>query len=231
MIRWRAVAALILAGWTGAAQAQAYRCDVGSDIAAPRAQVAGQRRVARVAGYTLALTWSPGYCRRSRGDPRDAVQCGSGNRFGFTLHGLWPEGRDSRWPQYCRAAGPIPPAVVRRNLCMMPSVQLMQHEYARHGTCMSATADGYFAQSRQLYARLRYPDMAALSRRARLTAGQVAAAVAAANPGLSRTMLRVRARDGWLDEVRVCLDRRFQYRACPAHQRGAADGAPIRIWR
>ena len=73
--------------------------------------------------------------------------------------------------------------------------------------------------------------MDALSRNS-LTAGRFAEAVAAVNPGLSADMMRVTAnRQGWLDEVWLCMDTRFRYRRCPAHAGGLPASASLQIWR
>lgn len=215
--------------------AQAYRCAIPSNMPRVRAEPSSTRQARRilpVGGYTLALTWSPQYCREHAGDAATRFQCGDGNRFGFTLHGLWPDGAGKVWPQYCRATGPLPPSVIRANLCATPSTQLLQHEWTKHGTCLpGATPAEYFRRSGALYRGLRYPNMEALSRR-RTTVGQFEAAMAAVNPGLRPDMMRVTAdRRGWLDEVRICLDKQFRYRRCPSHQIGLAARTPLRIWR
>ncbi len=45
-------------------------------------------------------------------------------------------------------------------------------------------------------------------------------------------MMRVTAnRQGWLDEVWICLDKAFRYRRCPAHQGGLATTSSLKIWR
>ncbi|MET4897429.1 ribonuclease T [Sphingomonadaceae bacterium jetA1] len=188
-------------------------------------------RVLPIGSYTLAITWSPQHCRDARDG--DGFQCGGKNRFGFTLHGLWPDGVEKDWPQYCKPTAILPQAVVRRHICATPSAQLMQHEWAKHGTCMTGYSPArYFQQSNRLYYTLRFPDMAALSRREGLTAGDVAGAVAGANHGLTADMMRVTAtREGWLDEIWICLNKAFRYTRCPAHQGGLQPGAPIRIWR
>lgn len=231
MIRALATAASLL---PVAASAQAYRCVVPHELPRPRADGPTQReprRVVPIGGYTLALSWTPQHCRE-RADPDEAFQCGGGNRFGFTLHGLWPDGEGRTWPQYCRPAPLLGARLIRRNLCMTPSVQLLQHEYAKHGTCMGIGPSRYFARAAALHARLRYPDMAALSRRPGLTVGQFAAAFARANRGVTAGMMRVTTdRAGWLDEVWLCLDKRFAFTACPAHQRGASPTTPLKIWR
>ncbi|WP_322963811.1 ribonuclease T2 family protein [Sphingomonas fuzhouensis] len=188
-------------------------------------------RVLPIGGYTLAITWSPQYCRDPKGD--SSFQCGKSNRFGFTLHGLWPDGVDKDWPQYCRPTAILPQAVVRRHICATPSAQLMQHEWAKHGTCMAGYSPArYFQQSNALYHGLRFPDMERLSRRNALTAGDLASAFAAANRGMTADMMRVTAtREGWLDEIWICLNKAFRPSRCPAHQGGLSPNAPLKIWR
>ncbi|WP_033922324.1 ribonuclease T2 family protein [Sphingomonas sp. 37zxx] len=216
------------------ALAQAYRCAIpAGDIARPRPDgpsAREPRRVVPIGSYTLALSWSPQYCRENGTQASAKMQCGGGNRFGFTLHGLWPDGQGTQWPQYCQPAALLDQRVIERNLCTTPSVQLLQHEYAKHGTCMNIAPAAYFDRASGLYARIRYPDMDALSRRKKLTTGQFAQAVARANPGMTAAMVKVTAdRQGWLDELWVCLDTKFQYRACP--RAGRAANLPLKIWR
>ncbi|WNO53071.1 ribonuclease T2 [Stakelama saccharophila] len=231
-LAWLAGAGILLA--PGGAAAQAYRCAVPETLARPHAEGPTPdqpRRVLPIGGYTLAITWAPQFCRGD--DPASAAfQCGAGNSFGFTLHGLWPDGEGKTWPQYCRSAALLPEATIRRNICATPSPQLLQHEYAKHGTCMGISPTRYFETSTSLYGRLRYPDMQALSRQKGLTAGRLASAVAAANPGMRANMMRITTTaDGWLNEIWFCLDRKRHYRACPAHQGGVSRGTPIKIWR
>lgn len=219
----------------GVVQAQAYQCSIPATVDRVRPDLPSDsqpKRVVPIGGYTLAITWAPQYCRDNGTRSGSQFQCGAANRFGFTLHGLWPDGVDKDWPQYCRAAEFVPPPVIRAHLCTTPSAQLLQHEWAKHGTCMPGYRPAkYFNQSAGLYGKLRYPDMDALSR-APLTAGRFATAMATANPGLNADMMRVTAtKQGWLDEVWICLDRRFRYRRCPVHQGGLADGAALKIWR
>ncbi len=217
------------------ASAKAYRCSVPEarvPLHPDGASASQPQRLLPIGGYTLAITWAPQYCRDHARDPSARFECGGSNRFGFTLHGLWPDGVGKDWPQYCTSAQLLPQPLIRRHLCTTPSAQLMQHEWAKHGTCMAGIAPAqYFARSSGLYTNLRYPVMSALSRQ-RLTAGAFATAMARANPGLSVDMMRVTAtRRGWLDELWICLDKRFRYARCPAHQGGLSPRAPLKIWR
>ncbi|MDX3899627.1 MAG: ribonuclease T [Sphingobium sp.] len=225
--------ALAALAMPGAAFAQAAQCTIPQQIARPRPDLpdADQpRRVLPIGGYTLALTWSPQYCATASSA---GFQCGGKNgRFGFTLHGLWPDGVGKDWPQYCWSTGLLPRKLIRDNLCATPSVQLIQHEWAKHGTCMTTRPERYFKRAQALYTAIRYPDMAALAERPSLTVGDFAKAFAAANRGIGADMMRVTVtQSGWLDEVWLCLDKRLGYVRCPAHQGGASDGTRLRIAR
>lgn len=230
-------------GWTLAlaalclpalAQAQSYRCAVPATIEPPHEDgpsAEQPKRLLPIGGYTLAISWAPEFCRGKGQDAGARFECGSGNRFGFTLHGLWPDGKGAEWPQYCAAAAILPPATIRKNLCATPSAQLLQHEWAKHGTCTGLEPDAYFGAATSLFAQLRYPDMGALSRKP-LNAGQLAAAIARANPGINPAMMRITAnRRGWLEEVWLCLDTRRKFARCPAHQGGLSADQPVKIWR
>ncbi|MGE3745817.1 MAG: ribonuclease T, partial [Sphingomonadaceae bacterium] len=104
----RAASAFILSAlvFPAAANAQALSCRLPDSV--PQAEVeSGPSRVVPIGGYTLALSWSPEYCRFREKSGRDDFQCSRPtNRFGFVLHGLWPDGTGGRWPQYCRKSGP-----------------------------------------------------------------------------------------------------------------------------
>lgn len=236
----RLLAAILATTLPVAANAQALSCAVPGTVPQPHIVSASERdpqRLLPIGGYTLALSWSPEYCHgriAGREAPSGAdLECGGRNRFGFTLHGLWPDGIGRDWPQYCRAVPVLAAATIRAHLCQTPSPQLMQHEWAKHGSCMAGyDSDRYFQRSGALYRRLRYPDMDVLSRDRSLTVGRFAATMAAANPGLPASAVRVTANDrGWLNEIWLCLDRRFAYERCRADSGGAPTNAKLRIWR
>ena len=224
----------VLAFLPVAAEAQSYQCAVPANVPRPRPDLASAsqpQRLRPIGGYTLALTWAPEYCHGNARDASAKFECKSGNRFGFTLHGLWPDGVGKEWPQYCTTTALLPPALIKRHLCATPSAQLLQHEWAKHGTCMQTTPADYFAKSNGLYGKLRYPDMDGLSRKP-LNAGQLAAAFAAANSGIAADAVRVTVnKKGWLDELWLCLDKSFAYTRCEAGSGGAAANASVKIWR
>jgi ribonuclease T2 len=187
-------------------------------------------------GYTLALSWSPEFCRGKERDPAQRLQCsgpreGGIGRFGFVVHGLWPEGARQS-PQWCRRVPSPSPAVVRAQLCRTPAPQLIGHEWAKHGSCMARSAASYFTISNALSDAMRYPAMERLSRDPSLTAGALRQALAEANPGRPASSFGLLiSRNGWLREVRLCLDRRFRASRCPAPRYGPRDSSGIKIWR
>lgn len=233
-------AALLLAGLVAAmpaaAPAQALSCALPATVPVPKpAGPSASEPVRRlpIGAYTLSLSWSPQYCRTA--EQKSSFQCGGKARFGFVLHGLWPDGRGAQWPQYCHPASILPAREVRAMLCTTPSADLIQHEWARHGTCGWRDPAAYLATARTLYRPLHYPDMAALSRRPALTVGQFRDMVARANsaiPGLNADSIRVRTKDGWLSELWLCLDRNMAHGRCgPGQRGGAALGQRLKIWR
>lgn len=214
------------------ASAQPIACSVPEALslfvteAVPAAEV---KRVP-VTGYLLALSWSPQYCRGRQGAAEDRAQCDTKARFGFILHGLWPEGDDQRDPAWCASVKPLPSELIRRHFCMTPSVALIQHEWAKHGSCMTDDPVRYFDEASRLYRAFRFPDMTALSRQTHSTAS-FAQAVAHANRGLRPDMLRIMVdRSGWLKEVRLCLGRDRRPRRCPLREPGKPSDNPLRIW-
>ncbi|MBI1404029.1 MAG: ribonuclease T [Porphyrobacter sp.] len=214
------------------AQAQAYQCQVPQVRDVPQIAPDGPRRSLPVTGYTLALSWSPEYCRTRGRSRADAAQCaGANGRFALVVHGLWPES-GARSPQWCVAEAPLTPADIRGAMCMMPSQRLVARAWAKHGSCMVGNPRAYLKITRILWESLRLPDYDRISREEGLTVGRIRAAFADANPGIPRGAVAVRLNArGWLEEIRLCYARTFRPAPCPRARRGAADTAPAKIWR
>ncbi len=215
--------------------AQSYQCRAPSMLQsapAERKPASEPRRVKTIASYTLALSWSPEFCRTRKDQPRHKTQCsGKDGSFGFILHGLWPDARSSAYPQWCRATRRLSIPIVKRNFCMMPTTKLMAHEWAKHGTCMTKRPETYFRVSRIMFDAVQYPNMDRLSR-SPLTAGKFRNAFALENDGLEPDMIRLKVNQrGWLQEVRLCLGKNFRPKRCPARMQAVKPDQPIKIWR
>lgn len=216
------------------ALAQAYQCRVPeAPVSVPRIEQDGPTRQMPVGGYTLALSWSPEFCRFRADSTRNAQQCsGEGGRFGFIVHGLWPEGQSNDWPQWCPARREPAPATIRQHMCMTPDARLLAHEWAKHGSCMVERPETYFRVTQVLWNSLRWPDFDRVSRQDGLTAGDIRRAFAEANPywETEHVGLKVNSR-GWLQEMRLCYARDFRPARCTAAQYGPRDGEEVSIWR
>lgn len=214
------------------AAAQSYQCRVPQAVAVPKVAPDGPVRHTPVTGYTLALSWSPEFCKGREARAADRVQCsGRNGRFAFVVHGLWPEGRTS-WPQWCANPRVPSPAEVRRNLCMMPSARMQAHEWAKHGACMVKRPEAYFKVTRILWNGLRLPDIDRLSRDEGLTAGAIREAIASANPGWRAEAIGIVLNErGWLEELRLCYAKDFMPTACGKRRFGPPDAATVKVWR
>lgn len=228
-----------------AVHAQSYQCRVeGALSASPHISRPSDQpvRVRPIDGFVMAMSWSPEYCKGRDKNRSAAAQCGaldnsdaSARRigdFGFVLHGLWPNARGRDYPQWCAPVRPLAPAIVRQNLCIMPSARLINRQWAKHGRCLTRNPAIYFRISRTVFEAVRFPDMDGLSHESDLTIGAFRKAFAAANEGLNPDMVQVQVNQrGWLREVRLCLARNYRPRACPSHMRRNRDDRRLNIWR
>jgi ribonuclease T2 len=179
---------------------------------------------ARTDAYLLVLSWSPEYCTHQRGSKRSALQCRD-NRFDFVVHGLWPQAGQAKnkfgHPRFCTETGALHQDTLKRHACAMPSVDLMQEQWSKHGACAFATPEAYFAKIEQLWQALRKPDLRKLqaARGGILTAGDVAKEFAWANrdKGLGMEAIAIRVGKGnYLREVLICYNKSFSFKRCEA---------------
>lgn len=227
-------ALMLLGALPGTAFAQAYQCRAPrGPVTVPTVTPDGPVRQRPIAGYTLALSWSPEYCRGRERRAADSRQCsGRAGRFGFVVHGLWPEGRGAQWPQWCPATRRLTPRELARNLCMAPSAALLAQEWTKHGACMSRRPESYFRISRILWNSLRWPDFDRISRSDALTVGDIRRAFGDANPSWEPEQIGVGLNErGWLTELRLCYGKDFMPARCDARRRGVRDSAVVKVWR
>lgn len=182
-------------------------------LAAPLPGAAGDRAGA-FSHYVLALSWSPSWCA-AEGDGRDAPRCDPEKRTGFVVHGLWPQ-HERGWPERCETDAPDPSHRESRNMQdLMGSAGLAWHQWQKHGRCSGLSGPAYYRAIRRAAARVEIPPvLRMLSRDLRMDAGAIEDAFMAVNPGLTRDGITVTCDDGRLDEVRICLTRDLEPRAC-----------------
>lgn len=103
------------------------------------APLAGCAEPARFDYYLLALSVAPAFCEDDPRQKRNHAQCRALSDEAFkamplTLHGLWPNRRDRRHPQWCGGEK-------QGAFCRLPAVHLPAEVGARLGRAMPATAD------------------------------------------------------------------------------------------
>jgi ribonuclease T2 len=164
--------------------------------------------------YLLSLSWSPAFCLQSP----SAAECNGPRRFGFIVHGLWPQ-NEHGWPENC-AGSELPDNVVQGISDLMPARGLVYHEWSAHGTCSGLDPADFFALLRRAYESIAIP--APFTRRSgaiEQSPSAITAAFFQANPRLQPdSVVPTCSRQGAprLREVHVCFSRDLTPRACSA---------------
>jgi ribonuclease T2 len=181
--------------------------------------------------YALALSWSPSYCASHGGDPNDQ-QCGQGRAFAFVVHGLWPQ-YDRGWPENCRTGEPrVSDDQIDAMLDIMPSKQLVIHEWKKHGSCSGLSTGAYFDEVRAVFGKVRIPARY-LSPTADVTTtpDELVSDFVKTNAGLTADMLSVQcgnARDqARLSELRVCFSKSGDFQSCGSNERRACRATTL----
>ena len=202
----------------------ALSCAPGSATARHRGH-ASAAAPGEFAYYVLSLSWSPAFCLASP----DSAECNGPRRYGFLVHGLWPQ-NEQGWPEHCDARRPVSEEVVQGIADLMPARALVYHEWSAHGTCSGLDPAPYFALVRRAYAGLAMPpELGAPARAIEQPPAAIAGAFLNANPHLPAQAIVVTCSgegEPRLREVRICLDRELAPRACSADAMRGACRAP-----
>jgi ribonuclease T2 len=182
-----------------------FLCAAGGVSARHRSH-AGEGTPGDFAYYLLSLSWSPAFCLSSPG----AAECNGTRRYGFIVHGLWPQ-YEQGWPEHCDVHRPVPDDVVQSMADLMPARALVYHEWSTHGTCSGLEPAEFFALVRRAYAGVLIPPSLSNPARAiQQSPAAVADAFLHANPRLGTRSLVVTCSgqgEARLREVHLCLDR------------------------
>ncbi|MBR0574132.1 MULTISPECIES: ribonuclease T2 family protein [Pasteurellaceae] len=175
----------------------------------------GQNKVS-VDYYMLALSWSPGFCeykkKSTQGNlPRSLqYQCANPHKFGWVIHGLWPQNRSARQidqhPRFCQ--GDLPPVderIIEKYMREAPGKPLLQGEWEKHGACAFKQPQDYFNMQRALYNDLKLPNKK-LNRKALFRW------MRDNNPKLRNVYLGASR-----NELYICYNKKWQPINCPKH--------------
>ncbi len=209
--------------------AQNVQCNIPSNLYKPKIAKTDCQNKTNADYYLLALSWSPQFCyeMRGKGNADVQMQC-KDNKFGFVVHGLWPQKINAKnkcdQPRNCNNSIIVSDNIIKQNLCMVPGVNLIQNEWQKHGSCAFSSPDNYYAATTKLWNNLKKPDLIALQNsKHNLTVGDVEQAFIKENPKLAAKNINIEMNSGrYLKEVRICYDLNLNYRECerkgtPAH--------------
>jgi ribonuclease T2 len=174
--------------------------------------------------YVLSLSWSPSFCEQAseRGSSgRSQVQCGA-RPYSFVVHGLWPQ-YERGFPDYCQRPAPrLDRNIVSSMLDLMPAPGLIFNEWDKHGTCSGLADRSYFETIRKARAAIKIPaEYLDLSQAKTVAPAEVEEAFIKANPGLSNAAVSITCNRTRLSEIRICLSKDLQFRACEEIDRRA----------
>jgi ribonuclease T2 len=169
--------------------------------------------------YVLVLSWMPSYCRGEGRDRKDG-QCEVSKPRAFLLHGLWPQ-YEKGWPEDCPLGRRpwVPGRVIEEMRDIMPSKNLIIHEYRVHGTCSGLDPAQYFGVARELYERVSVPVSFLAPDADRLVSpDEIEREFLGANLWLKPEMISVTCRGANLLDVRVCFGRDLFPRSCGVNE-------------
>jgi ribonuclease T2 len=174
--------------------------------------------------YVLSLSWSPSFCEevaeRGSGGRSQQAQCG-GRPFSFVVHGLWPQ-YEHGFPEYCDRDSWLDRNIMTSMLDLMPAPGLIFNEWKKHGTCSGLGARGYFETIRKARAAVKIPpEFIDLADPKTVSPTDIEDAFIKANPGLSAAAIAVTCNRTRLSEVRICMAKDLQFRACDEIDRRA----------
>lgn len=157
--------------------------------------------------YLLTLSWSPEFCATHE----SSSECGS--HPGFVVHGMWPQNNDGTYPENCsNAAGPANP---QQYLDVIPTVSLINHEWATHGTCSGLAPDVYFGAIRSAFQAVKIPAaFAKVTQQESLAPSAIINDFAAANPSWPKESIALSCGKNYLTAVEVCLSKALAPETC-----------------
>src|SRR4029079_12966958 len=197
-------------------------------LAAAAGTASAQDRRQNAAGefdfYVLSLSWSPSFCEESseRGtEARSQAQCG-GRPFSFVVHGLWPQ-YEHGFPDYCQRPAPrLDRRIMTSMLDLMPAPGLIYSQWDKRGPCPALSAEAYFETVRKSRAAVKIPaEFLDLAAPKSMTPDAIESASIKNNPGLSQSAIAVICDRTRLSEVRICMNKDLQFRACEEIDRRA----------
>lgn len=170
--------------------------------------------------YLLSLSWAPTYCATPSGR-QNSQECGAGTHYGMVVHGLWPQFSSGQWPQCCQAVSPVTPSpTIDKVSQVMIGSSLMEHEWEKHGSCVTNQQDQYFGTIEQAIQNVGLaPNLPSTGVRT------IKVSRLKENWAVPAQSITTQCKGGMLSEVHICLDKGLNPIACPESE-VKADNCP-----
>ncbi len=167
--------------------------------------------------YLLNLSWSPEFCDTlntltpAEQAARTSTECAAPHAF--VLHGLWPQNFDGTYPADCsKRAGP---RSWERYLDLTPDIDLLKHEWSKHGTCTTLSPDAYFSTAREAYTSVAIPAaFKQLNQALTIAPSAILTMFYTANPGFPQGSFAVACTSGKFIAIEACFSKAVQPIAC-----------------
>lgn len=164
-------------------------------------------------GWILALGWSPEYCDDHVGSKE--TQCIEEHYF--LISGLRPDFRGGE-PSSCKVGEGVTKERLNQLLYVIPNKTTLRQLWRDHGACSGLGIDEYFVQVDRAARRVVIPQAYLDGEHPlRVPAAELRQQFIQLNPGLDESAIRLNCKGRWLNEVQVCLDPGFGFRACGLH--------------
>jgi ribonuclease T2 len=209
-------------------------CNIPQSIPNPKLGKVDCVNSTKADGYLLALSWSPQFCfqMRHKNDINTQIQC-QNNQFTWVVHGLWPQKNNAQGkceqPRNCKTNILVDAETIKQNLCMMPSVALIQNEWQKHGSCAFPDAKTYMLATQKIWQGLNKPNLVQLQQnKHNMTVADIRQAFMALNSKLPAKSIAFNInRQRYLEEAYICYNLNFEYVNC--EQKGAPDYFQVKI--
>ena len=121
---------------------------------------------------------------------------------------------------------------MRSMLDLMPAPGLIFNEWKKHGTCSGLGPRPYFETIRKARAAVKIPpEFLKLSDPKTIPPSEIEDAFIKANPGLATAAISVTCNRTRLSEVRICMSKDLQFRACEELERRGCRRDQVRCRR